>query len=40
VRPEVRWDWFDENRPVALYPYDAGDRDDQFLFGCDFILTF
>jgi len=25
---------------VALYPYDAGDRDDQFLFGCDFILTF
>ena len=40
MRPEVRWDWFDERRPVALYPYDAGDRDDQFLFGCDFILTF
>jgi len=40
VRPEVRWDWFDERRPVALYPYDAGDRDDQFLLGCDFIVTF
>lgn len=40
VRPEVRWDWFDEDRPLALYPYDAGDQDNQFLFGCDFILTF
>lgn len=40
VRPEVRWDWFDANRPVSILPYDAGDRDDQFLLGCDFIVTF
>jgi hypothetical protein len=36
VRPEVRWDWFDGTG----LPYDAGDRDDQFLWACDVICTF
>ncbi len=40
VRPELRWDWYEPERSVATFPYDSGDRDDQFLFGCDFILTF
>lgn len=40
VRPELRWDWYDASAPTANLPYDAGDRDDQFLFGCDLIVTF
>ncbi len=40
VRPELRWDWYDSDGSVATLPYDSGDRDDQFLFGCDFILKF
>ncbi|WP_460182444.1 porin [Thermopirellula anaerolimosa] len=40
VRPELRWDWYEPRGNVATLPYDSGDRDDQFLFGCDFILTF
>jgi len=39
-RPEVRWDWFDADTPGGLGPYDAGDRNRQFLVGCDLILTF
>ena len=40
VRPEVRWDWFDGGAPLGARPYDAGDRNNQFLFGCDLICTF
>lgn len=40
VRPEVRWDWFEPRRRVTVLPYDAGEDDNQFLFGCDFIVTF
>lgn len=41
VRPEVRWDWYDAaGAAPATLPYDAGDRADQFLFGCDLIVTF
>ncbi|RMF89020.1 MAG: porin, partial [Planctomycetota bacterium] len=40
VRPEVRWDWYEADGAVATYPYDAGDLDHQFIFGCDMILTF
>ncbi|MGQ9821405.1 MAG: porin [Thermogutta sp.] len=40
VRPELRWDWYEPEGSVATLPYDSGDRDDQFLFGCDFILKF
>jgi len=42
VRPEARWDWFDPDLPTPLgnRPYDAGDRNGQFLFGCDLIVTF
>ena len=42
VRPEVRWDWYEAGAPVALgnAPYDAGDRVNQFLLGCDVILTY
>ncbi|MBN2021217.1 MAG: outer membrane beta-barrel protein [Pirellulales bacterium] len=39
VRPEIRWDWFDASRAGVPQPYDAGDSNDQFMFGCDFILT-
>jgi hypothetical protein len=36
VRPELRWDWFEGSG----MPYDAGERDDQFLWACDVILTY
>lgn len=36
VRPEARWDWHDG----AGLPYDTGNRNNQFLFGCDLICTF
>ena len=39
-RPEVRWDWFDADLPGGQGPYDAGDRNSQFMFGCDLIVTF
>jgi hypothetical protein len=41
VRPEARWDIFDPiGTPGNLGAYDAGDRNTQFLFGCDVICTF
>ncbi|GAB6165712.1 hypothetical protein JCM19992_17120 [Thermostilla marina] len=40
VRPELRWDWYEADGAVASYPYDAGDLDHQFIFGCDMIVTF
>jgi len=40
VRPEVRWDWFDAHVDNGNRPYDAGDRNSQFLFGCDVIVTY
>lgn len=39
VRPEVRWDWFEPNAGVTTHPFDSGDSNNQFLLGCDFILT-
>lgn len=41
VRPEVRWDWFDgPDGGLTHRPYDAGDRNRQFMFGCDLIVLF
>ncbi|HID76832.1 MAG TPA: porin [Planctomycetaceae bacterium] len=40
VRPEIRWDWFDQDGPGEVQPFDAGDSKDQFLFGCDMIVLF
>lgn len=40
VRPEFRWDWYEDSGSVAPLPYDAGDRDSQFLFGIDMIVTY
>jgi hypothetical protein len=40
VRPEVRWDWFEADAGITKMPYDAGDRNSQFLFGCDLIVTY
>jgi hypothetical protein len=42
VRPEVRWDWFDLDGPVgpAGLPFDAGDKDEQFTFAVDAVVTF
>ncbi|MBN2021216.1 MAG: outer membrane beta-barrel protein [Pirellulales bacterium] len=40
VRPEVRWDWFHGPAGPGGLPYDAGDRDRQFVFGCDMIVQF
>jgi hypothetical protein len=40
VRPELRWDWFDgTNLGAGPAPF-AGDRNDQFVFGMDMIITF
>jgi hypothetical protein len=40
VRPEARWDWFDLDGPGGRQPYDAGRANDQFLWGCDLVVTF
>ena len=40
VRPEIRWDWFEPDAGITAKPYDAGNLDYQFLFGCDFIVTY
>jgi len=40
VRPEVRWDWFDSDDNHDANPYDAGQRNDQFMLGCDFIISY
>lgn len=39
VRPELRWDWFEPDPGVTARPFDSGNENNQFLFGCDFILT-
>lgn len=40
-RPEVRWDWFEgEDGGLGHRPYDAGDKNDQFLLGVDLIVLF
>jgi hypothetical protein len=41
VRPEVRWDWFeaDDVSPNG-FPYDANQSANQFMFGCDVIVSF
>lgn len=40
VRPEVRYDWFDERAAIARRPFDDGNSDSQFMFGIDGIFTF
>jgi hypothetical protein len=40
IRPELRYDWYNARVTGGPLPYDAGDRDNQFLFGCDLILTY
>lgn len=41
VRPEVRWDWYRGTTDVNQdLPFDGGNRDSQFLFATDMILTF
>jgi hypothetical protein len=39
VRPEVRWDWFEPRSGVTVHPFDSGRSNDQFLFGCDLIVS-
>ncbi len=40
LRPEVRWDWFEgQTAPGSEAPF-AGNRNDQFLFGVDMIVTY
>jgi hypothetical protein len=40
MRPEIRWDWFDQDGPGRVQPFDAGDKDNQFMFAWDVIMTF
>lgn len=40
LRPEVRWDFFDPIGDGVPLPYDAGQRDRQFLFAIDVLYTF
>ncbi|WP_231615358.1 porin [Novipirellula artificiosorum] len=42
IRPEVRWDYFDLGGPLGPkgLPFDSGDKDDQFTFAVDAVLTF
>lgn len=40
IRPEVRWDFFDPIGDQAPLPYDAGQRDHQFLFAMDVLYSF
>ena len=40
LRPEVRWDFFDPIGEGVPLPYDAGQRDRQFLFAIDVLYTF
>lgn len=42
-RPEVRWDWYDGRpsaKPGNALPFNDGESSDQFLVGCDMIVTF
>jgi hypothetical protein len=40
-RPEARWDWYQGSTDVnGLLPFGAGDKDNQFLFGVDMIVTY
>jgi hypothetical protein len=41
IRPEARWDIFDPSGQAANPgAFDAGDKNTQFVFGCDLICTF
>ena len=41
IRPEARWDIFDPLvQPTNPGAFDAGQRNTQFVFGCDLICTF
>ncbi len=38
IRPELRWDWFEGEVGSHGFPFDAGDKDEQFMAAIDFIL--
>jgi hypothetical protein len=40
VRPECRWDWFEPDPANQFQPYDSGNSNEQFLFGCDMIVVY
>ncbi|MCG8346097.1 MAG: porin, partial [Chlorobiales bacterium] len=40
IRPEIRWDWFDDDATATALPFDNGTEDEQFSGGFDFIVTF
>ncbi|HLA84730.1 MAG TPA: outer membrane beta-barrel protein [Thermoguttaceae bacterium] len=40
LRPEARWDWYHGTSPEGQKPFDAGQRDRQFLYGFDLITQF
>ena len=40
-RPEVRWDWYDGTQNLGgELPFDDGNRDNQFTFALDMIVTY
>jgi hypothetical protein len=40
LRPEIRFDWFNDDSGQAILPYDDGADDSQLLLGIDAILLF
>ncbi|TWT78838.1 hypothetical protein CA13_02350 [Planctomycetes bacterium CA13] len=42
IRPEVRWDYFDQDGPLGPkgLPFDSGDQNDQLTFAADAVITF
>jgi hypothetical protein len=40
LRSEIRWDWDASSAPAGQLPFDAGTRNNQFLWGTDLIVRF
>lgn len=40
IRPELRYDWYDSSVVGGDMPFNDGTKDEQFLLGCDAIVTF
>jgi hypothetical protein len=40
IRPECRYDWYDGQLGATGLPFDAGNKDEQFTFAVDMILTY
>ncbi len=40
LRPELRYDWYDEDASGGPRPFDAGNQDDQLMGSLDCILTY